>query len=198
MDPDVVVPFLTVFAVVAGFEFADRTNFALIGLAAREPPFAVWLGAAAAFIVTTLLAVVVGAALLAVLGGQVVYLRLGGGVLLLAYAGYLALVPQSERAPPAGRTATMTAFLLILLLELGDTTMILTMNFVFSIPDPLLVGVAAALGLLAVAATASVIGSRLGARVEPRQLERFVVVVLAIVGVLTIGYALDPGAFPTL
>ncbi|MCI4335649.1 MAG: TMEM165/GDT1 family protein [Thermoplasmata archaeon] len=93
---------------------------------------------------------------------------------------------------------TVTAFLLIFLLELGDTTMILTMNFVFSINDPLLVGLAAALGLMFVAATACLIGSRVGDRVEPAQLNRLVVVILTLVGIVTILYALAPGAFPPL
>jgi Ca2+/H+ antiporter, TMEM165/GDT1 family len=191
------VAFATVFVVILGFEFADRTNFALIGLAARERPVSVWAGAAAAFVVTSALAVAIGAALLDVLGGQLVYLRLGGGLLLLAYAAYLLLVPEKTESVRAARSAGLTAFLLILLLELGDTTMILTMNFVFTLNDPVLVGVAAALGLITVAATACFIGSRLGTRIDPRRLERFVIVVLTAVGALTIAYALAPGLFPS-
>jgi uncharacterized membrane protein YfcA len=54
---------------------------------------------------------------------------------------------------------------------------------------------AAALALICVAGFASYVGSRLGARVEPRLLERVVVVILTIAGILTIVYALDPGLF---
>lgn len=193
-----VVAFATVFVVIGGFELADRTNFALIGLAAREPPRSVWVGAASAFVVTTVLSVAIGAALLELLGGQVLYLRLGGGVLLLAYAAYLAVVPEKRETVRAARSAGLTAFVLILLLELGDTTMILTMNFVFSLRDVVLVGVAAGLALVTVAASACFIGSRLGTRIDPRRLERWVIVVLAVVGVATIVYALYPGLFPVL
>lgn len=196
VDSGTVVAFLTVFAVIAGFEFGDRTNFALIGLAAREPPWPVWTGAAAAFAATTVLSVAIGTALLTALGGQLEYLRLAGGVLLLGYAAYLFLHGEAEEKPPTGRSAGVTAFLMIFLLELGDTTMILTMNFVFSVANPLLVGVAAAAGLMLVAATACVIGSRLGARVEPRQMHQLVIVILSIVGVVTVLYALFPGSFP--
>ena len=191
------VAFVTVYAVIAGFEFADRTNFALIGLASRERPLPVWAGAAAAFVVTSVLAVVIGAALLTFLGGQVVYLRLGGGLLLLAYAAYLLVAKEKPEAVHAARSAGLTAFVLILLLELGDTTMILTMNFVFTLGNPILVGVAATAGLVTVAATACFIGARLGRRIDPRRLERFVIVVLAAVGALTILYALAPGLFPS-
>jgi putative Ca2+/H+ antiporter (TMEM165/GDT1 family) len=44
----VIISFLTVFAVIGGLELLDRTNFALISLASREPPAAVWAGAASA------------------------------------------------------------------------------------------------------------------------------------------------------
>lgn len=198
VDAGAVVAFLTVLAVVGGFEFGDRTNFAIIGLAAREPALRVWVGAAAAFLATTTLSVLIGAALLTALGGQIEYLRLAGGVLLLAYAAYLALHGEGEEKAPTGRSVAVTAFLVIFLLELGDTTMILTMNFVFSIANPLLVGVAAALGLVLVAASGCLIGSRLGARVEPAALNRLVIGVLTVVGVVTILYALYPGAFPAL
>jgi uncharacterized membrane protein YfcA len=60
------------------------------------------------------------------------------------------------------------------------------------------VGVAAALALLTVAAVACLIGSRLGARIEPKHLDRIVIIILTIVGIVTILYALFPGSFPSL
>jgi putative Ca2+/H+ antiporter (TMEM165/GDT1 family) len=190
--------FLLVFAVIGGLELGDRTNFALIGLAARQPPWPTWAGAAGAFLVTSALAVVIGTAIESVLAGEILYLRLAAGVVLIAYAAYLALVPEAERPRPSSRSAAGAAFALIFGLELGDTTMIFTINFVFTIPSPLLVFAAAALALACVAGSASFIGSRLGARVEPRLLNRVVVVLLAIAGVVTIVYALFPGSFPNL
>ncbi|MCI4370944.1 MAG: TMEM165/GDT1 family protein [Thermoplasmata archaeon] len=197
MLDDLLLEFALVFAVIGGLEFLDRTNFALIGLAAKLPPRSVWAGAATAFVLTTVLAVLIGAALIAALGGHIVYLRLGGGLFLLAYAGYLVVVPEADRRPPEGRSAFATALVLILLLELGDTTMIFTILFVASVGNLLLVGLAAATALIAVAATASIIGSRLGARVEPKLLERAVIVILAVAGLVTILYALAPGWFPS-
>jgi putative Ca2+/H+ antiporter (TMEM165/GDT1 family) len=193
MVDDLVTSFLIVFAVIGGTELIDRTSFAVMGLAAKNRASAVWAGAASAFVLTTAIAVIVGTALLEALGGHVVYLRVGGGLFLLAYAGYLLVVPESERRPPTGRSALTTAFLLILLLELGDTTMIFTIVFVSTMPSALVVGLAAGSALVLVAGTSTLIGARLGARVEPVALERFVIVVLTVVGVVTIVYALDPG-----
>ena len=194
---DLAASFALVFLVVGGTEFIDRTNFALIGLAARYSPVSVWAGAAAAFVITTAVAVVAGALLIDALRPELIWLRIGGGVFLIGYAVYLWRVPESERGLPAGRTAGVTAFLTILLLEMGDTTQLLTIGFVFSLGDPVLVGLAAGLALVAVAATAAFLGSRLGARFEPRALEKYVVVVLALVGLLTVVFAIEPGWIPS-
>jgi putative Ca2+/H+ antiporter (TMEM165/GDT1 family) len=195
---DVVADFILVFAVVGGLELLDRTNFALIGLAAKQDPRSTWAGAAVAFSLTTILAVAIGAALVVALQGHLAYLRLGGGVLLLGYAGYLLIVPEHERRPPEARSAFATAFLLIFLLELGDTTMVFTINFISTIQNPALVGLAAGSALVLVAASAALIGSRFGARVEPKLLERVVIVILIVAGVVTVVYALEPGWFPSV
>ncbi len=195
---DELLAFLLVYATVAGFEFGDRTNFALISLAAREPPAPVWLGAAGAFLTTTGLAVVIGEVAIVLLAPELWIVRLAGGLLLIAYAIFLLRSPEGPSVARAGRSALATAFLLILLLELGDTTMLLTINFAAAYDNALLVGAAAALALLSVAATACLLGPRIGARIEPRALSRVVAGVLTVVGALTILYALDPGAFSSL
>lgn len=195
VDP---LPFAVVFGTIALFELLDRTNFALISLAAREPPLAIWLGASSAFALTTLISVAIGGVAVDFLRPEIWLVRLGGGLLLLGYAGYLLLHHGEEEVPRAGRSAFSTAFLLIFLLELGDTTMILTIGFVTTYADPVLVGIAAFLGLAAVAGSSSILGPRIGARVEPLQLERWLIVILTIVGVATVLYALDPGAFAVL
>jgi len=196
------VPDLVAFAIVLGtiafFEFLDRTNFALLSFASREPPVLAWVGATAAFGVTTLLSVAVGSVLVETLRPELSLVRVAGGLLLIGYAAYLLLHHDEEKPVRAGRNALTTAFLMIFLLELGDTTMILTINFVATYTDAVLVGVAAFLGLALVAGTACLLGPRLGARVEPKQLETIVIGVLAVVGALTILYAVDPGAFPAL
>jgi putative Ca2+/H+ antiporter (TMEM165/GDT1 family) len=116
----------------------------------------------------------------------------------VGYAAYLAIVPESARAPPSGRSAYASAFLLIFLLELGDTTMILMILFTGAIGNPLLVFAAGALALSSVAAVGCTIGARLGAKVEPRAMERVVIVILAVIGVITVLSALYPTLLPKL
>jgi Ca2+/H+ antiporter, TMEM165/GDT1 family len=195
-----VAGFLVVFAVVGGFELFDRTSFSIIALAARGHPFPTWAGGATAFVASTGIAVSVGAALVALLGpGRVGLVRAGAGAFLVGYALFLWYRGPEEGTDGVAtrRTAFVTALATVFLLELGDTTMIVEVLFVTTWGwFVVLLGGAAA--LVAVAGWAAWLGGRLGARVEPALLHRVVVVVLLVVGALTIGYGLVPGAFPTL
>ncbi len=187
-----------VFLVIGGLELLDRTFFALLAFSSKHPPAPTWAGAAVAFLTTSALAVLVGGTLEAAFHRELTWVRVGGGLVLLGYAAFLYFVPESDRQPPTGRSAFGAALLLILLLELGDTTMIFTILFAVEFGQLLVVFAAAALALACVAGLAATLGSRLGARVEPRVLERLVVVILVVAGVLTILYALEPGLFGRL
>jgi Ca2+/H+ antiporter, TMEM165/GDT1 family len=192
--------FLIVFAVVAGFELFDRTSFSIIALAARGHPRPTWAGGALAFVASSAIAVSVGAALVALLGpSRIGLVRAGAGTFLIGYALYLWYRgPEDlDAAATSRRTAFLTALATVFLLELGDTTMIVEVLFVTTW-GWLVVFLAGASALIAVAAWASWLGGRLGARVEPMLLHRIVVVVLLLVGALTVAYGLAPGAFPAL
>lgn len=201
MGAELVTGFFLVFSVIIFFEFFDRSNFALIALTARQPPRPSWMGAAAAFVVVSAIAVTIGSGLTSALGpSHVALLRIGGGVFLVAYALYVLWEPEAEESGTArmARTPFMTAFLLIFFLELGDTTMIFEVIFVGTIGNPYLVFAAGSLGLVLVAACGCFIGSRLGARVDPDRLKWVIVSVLLLVGVLTILYGVDPTVFPVI
>jgi Ca2+/H+ antiporter, TMEM165/GDT1 family len=193
--------FAVVFAVIGGLEFFDRTSFALIALSARSHPFQNWVGAATAFVLTTVISVTAGAALADVLGpGRIGLLRVAGGIFLIGYAGWLYFHPESEdpnRLPRTPRSALLTAFATIFLLELGDTTMIFEIVFVANF-GWLVVLVAGSLALVAVAAWSAYLGSHLRGRLDPHLLHRVVVAVLIVVGSVTIVYGLAPGVFPSL
>jgi Ca2+/H+ antiporter, TMEM165/GDT1 family len=194
--------FLVVLAVIGGLELFDRTSFALIALASRAHAFGTWLGGATAFLLTTVIAVGVGAALTDVLGpSRIGLLRAAGGAFLIAYAAWLyyrsGTRGPSEDLRTAARSAFVAAFATIFLLELGDTTMIFEIVFVANW-GPWVVLVGGSAGLVAVAAWDVLLGRRLGARVDPERLTKVVVVVLVIVGAVTIVYGLAPGAIPSL
>ena len=187
---------LVVYVVIAGLELADRTNFSLIALAARNSPLATFVGGALAFIASTGVAVSIGAALVAALGpSRIDLLRIAGGAFLIAYAVWLLFRPVDEPvAPRFGRSALITAFLLTFLLELGDTTMIFQIVFVSTYGWEIVLAAGAA-GLITTAAVGTTIGRHLGLRVPPAQLQKLVVAVLLVVGALTVLYGIDPGLF---
>ena len=193
--------FAVVFAVIGVLEVFDRTSFALIALSARSHPFQTWVGGAVAFVATSSIAVTLGAGLADVLGpGRIGLLRVAGGLFLIGYAIWLYLHPESDdpnRIPRTARSALLSAFATIFLLELGDTTMIFQIVFVSAF-GWIVVLVAGALALVTVAAWDAYLGSHLGARLDPGLLHRVVVSILLVVGAVTIVYGLAPGAFPTL
>ncbi len=194
--------YLVVFAVVGGLELVDRTSFALIAIASRERrSLPTWAGGSAAFVVSTALAVSVGAALVEALGpGRIGLVRVAGGAFLIAYAVFVYFHPEDtakEEAREAVRSAFSAAFLTIFLLELGDTTMVFETIFVADY-GWVVVFLAGAIALVAVAAWDVLLGRALGARVDPARLRKIVVIVLLVVGAATIAYGLDPAAFAVL
>ena len=192
--------FAIVFLVIGGLEVFDRTSFATIALAARAHARGTWGGAASGFVLTSAVAVTIGVVLVTAIGpGNLGLLRVGGGAFLIAYAGWVYLHPEEESPQLRSdvRSSFVTAFVTILLLELGDTTMIFMILFV-PVWGGILVFVAGASALVVVASWNVLLGQKLGTRLPPRLLNRVVVVVLTVVGVLTIVYGLAPGAFPSL
>lgn len=201
MDFGVLTGFAVVFTIIAALEVFDRTAFALIALASRAHAFASWAGASTAFVLTSALSVSVGAVLVGALGpGRIGLIRVVGGVFLIGYAGWVYFHPEEEESPHLRtnvRSALTAAFLTILLLEMGDTTMIFEIVLVTDW-GWLTVFVAGSAALITVAAWNVQVGRTLGVRVPPRLLNRLVVVALTVVGAVTIAYGLAPGAFPTL
>jgi Ca2+/H+ antiporter, TMEM165/GDT1 family len=190
----------TVLLVIGGLETFDRTSFALIGVAARARPLGAWTGGSAAFVLTTVLAVAVGSLLEGLLGpSRIDQLRVAGGLFLIGYAVWT-LVGPVEEEPTAHRSlggAFAAAFGTILLLELGDTTMVFEVVFVPTFGWlAVLIGGAAA--LVTVAAWDVWLGSRLGVRLRPATTRKVVGAILIAVGALTVLYGLAPGAFPSL
>jgi putative Ca2+/H+ antiporter (TMEM165/GDT1 family) len=191
--------FVTVLAVIGGLELIDRTSFALIGVAARARPLGAWLGGASAFVSTTVLAVVVGTTLEGVLGpGRVGWLRFGGGLFLIGYAAWILLGPRSAEPTtrPSLSSAFAAAFTTILLLELGDTTMVFEIVFVPTF-GWLAVLAGGSLALVTVAAWDVWLGGRLGMRLAPETVRKVVAGILFAVGIATAVYGLVPSAFPT-
>lgn len=141
------------FGIVFLAELPDKTMIASILLGSRHRPLPVWVGCAAAMVVNSAVAVaagrllalapprVVDAVVAAVLAGTALYLVLGGEA-----------TQEREGEEYAGRMRTdrrvaLSAFVIVVLAELGDVTQLLTANLAAHYRDPwsVFVGATAAL-----------------------------------------------------
>jgi putative Ca2+/H+ antiporter (TMEM165/GDT1 family) len=161
-----------VFPIIFIGELPDKTMFASLVMSTRGRPGAVWLGAAAAFVVHVAIATTVGVALFHILPHRAVEvvvaaMFLAGAALAVRDARHElrresreeALV-QEEAGAHRQRTVP-TAFLVIFLAEWGDLTQILTANLAAHYHSPLSVGLGAVVALWSVAALAVLGGQSL-------------------------------------
>jgi putative Ca2+/H+ antiporter (TMEM165/GDT1 family) len=162
-----------VFPVIFIGELPDKTMFASLVLASRGHPRAVWLGAAAAFVVHVVIATTIGVAIFRLLPTRAV----DAFVALLFVAGAAYAFWEASRENEAQlvaheamthRRVVTTAFAVIFVAEWGDLTQILTANLAAHYRSGLSVAIGAVLALWTVAAIAVVGGQGLMRHVRVR------------------------------
>jgi putative Ca2+/H+ antiporter (TMEM165/GDT1 family) len=178
-----------VFPIIFIGELPDKSMFASLVMAARGRPFAVWLGAASAFLVHVVIAVTIGVAVFNVLPRRVLDLVVAT---LFGFSAYLAFAaarpsPQVEvvETPETGRVFA-TAFGVIFVAEWGDLTQVLTANLSARYHAPLSVAVGATLALWAVAGLAVIGGHGVLSRLPTRPLRLVTGSVLAVLSLLAL------------
>lgn len=183
----------TVFTVIFLLELPDKTALAALLLATRHRPLPVFLGAAAAFVIQSAVAVAAGS-LLSLLPREPI--RIGAGVLFLVMAALLLRrnlrkeeaderqVVQQEEV--RHRRPFVTAFSVVFVAEWGDLTQLATAALQARYQQPVVVFTAATLALWAVSAIAVMLGNRLGAWVPERPLQFAAAVVMVLVAIALI------------
>jgi putative Ca2+/H+ antiporter (TMEM165/GDT1 family) len=175
---------LAVFPVIFLGELPDKTMFASLMLATSGHPRAVWMGAAAAFLVHVVIAVTIGVGLFHLvphraLEGVVAALFLGGAVFALRETDDDEVELVAREAATHNQVLA-TAFAVIFIAEWGDLTQILTANLAAHYNSPLSVGVGAVLALWTVALIAVVGGQSLMRFINVVVLRRIMAVVLIV------------------
>ena len=183
----------TVFTVIFLLELPDKTALAALLLATRHRPLPVLLGAAAAFVIQSAVAVAAGS-LLSLLPREPI--RIGAGLLFLGMAALLIRrnlrkdeadeVRAVEQEEARHRRPFVTAFSVVFVAEWGDLTQLATAALQARYQQPVIVFVAATLALWAVSATAVVLGNRLGAWVPERPLQFAAAGVMVLVAIALI------------
>lgn len=180
---------LAVFPVIFLGELPDKSMFASLVMASRGHAFAVWLGAATAFLVHVIIAVTLGVGLFHFLPHRAVEvivacLFLVGAVLAFREAFRVEQAADAEADAAPGKVVT-TSFLVIFLAEWGDLTQILTANLAAHYHSAVSVGVGAVLALWAVAAVAVLGGQSLLRFVKGSTLRIITGVVLLVLAIST-------------
>ena len=205
MIDGVVAEGLLIFVVIMCLQFPGKSNFGVIILSTRHSQRDVFLGASVGLVAATVVSVSLGFGAVLFLTPYLLWVKVAGGTVLAAF-GLRELLRsmdmetrQLEEKSTRAEThhqARIAALTLAFILEMGDNTQILSILFVASTGNPLLVFVAACAGLITVTAV-TIHGSKyLKSRVPPQKLGRILGAVLVAVGCITIVLAFFPGLLP--
>jgi putative Ca2+/H+ antiporter (TMEM165/GDT1 family) len=184
--------FLSVFGVIFLAELPDKTALAAVVLATKYRPLPVFLGAALALTVQSLVAVGAGG-LLSLLPARPVHV--GAGLLFLVFAVLMWRRKDDEEegatgahatAPPSFLRSTAAVFGVVFIAEWGDLTQLGTATLAARYAQPVTVFFAATAALWCVTAIAVVAGNRLGKLLAPSRMKRVAAVAFAVLGVLLV------------
>lgn len=187
---------LSTFGVVFLAELPDKTALASIMLAMRLPARQVVIGAWAAFLVQTLVAVLAGGVLQLLPERPV---RIAAGLAFLVFA-FLALRRNPEAEVEKERTEVeegkgrrsppwLASFLVVFVAEWGDLTQLATAGLVAQTREPFSVAIGAIAALWSVTILAVTAGTQLKRFMTPNRLNRLSALVFAAVGVFIIATA---------
>jgi putative Ca2+/H+ antiporter (TMEM165/GDT1 family) len=176
---------LSVYALIFVAELPGKTTFASFLLASRARPWPVFMGAAAAFVVHTAIAVAAGS-LIGLLPARPVHLAVGALFLVLAV---LLWREDAEKAVggEASQTARFwgvaaTAFGVIFFAQWGDPTQLATAALAAKYAAPASVFLSATAALWTVSGLAVLAGHHSKGRLHPRVLSKIAALVFAAAG----------------
>jgi putative Ca2+/H+ antiporter (TMEM165/GDT1 family) len=179
----------SIFGFIFVAELPDKTALASLVLATRFKPLVVFAGAAAAFVIQSLVAILIGG-LFSLLPEAIVHRA--AGLLFLVFAFFMwrrsdeaeeKKVEDEAAAKKGGLLAGIwTTVIVVFLAEWGDLTQLATATLEAKYRDPVTVFVGATLALWAVAGVAIVIGNRAGKLFNPEITKRVAAVIFATLG----------------
>lgn len=179
--------FLSVFGFIFIAELPDKTALASMVLATRHRPLPVFLGAALALAVQSVVAVAAGG-LFSLLPAKAVHL--GAGLLFLVSAVFMWRRKDDEEvaAKDGGANggflkALWLAFTVVFVAEWGDLTQLATAGFAARYHAAVTIFCAATAALWAVAGIAVVVGNRAAKLLDPKITQKIAAILFAAVGV---------------
>jgi Ca2+/H+ antiporter, TMEM165/GDT1 family len=184
-----------VFGVIFVAELPDKTALAALVLATRHKPLPVFLGAALALTVQTIVAVAAGS-VLSLLPARPVHIGAGAVFLVSAVAMWFGKeeATAQEREEEEGRApdrqafwrSMTTVFGVVFVAEWGDLTQFATAAFAARERSPVTVFCAATLALWLVTAIAVVVGNRAATMLDVNVTKRIAAGLFVLVGIALI------------
>ncbi|HEX2912014.1 MAG TPA: TMEM165/GDT1 family protein [Chloroflexia bacterium] len=179
---------ISTFALIFVAELPDKTALASLVLATRYKPLVVFTGAAAAFVIQSLVAICVGG-LFSLLPESLVHRVAGALFLLFAVLMWRRnqekeeeSVEKLEAKEERFHRGVWAAFLVVFLAEWGDLTQLSTATLAAKYHDPVSIFIGATLALWAVAALAITLGNRASLFINPALTQRIAAVIFAVLG----------------
>jgi putative Ca2+/H+ antiporter (TMEM165/GDT1 family) len=194
LSPPTMPPFLTIVLSVYGLilvaELPDKTALAALVLATRHKALPVFVGAAGALAIQSLLAVAAGQ-LLTLLPARIVHVA--AGIVFLVSAILMGVrheahdEAQADEAKQRGFWATVwMVFVVVFIAEWGDLTQLATAALAARYAAPVAVFVGSVAALWSVAALAALVGNKAGKLLSASATQRVAAVLFAIVGLALI------------
>jgi len=180
--------FVSTFGLIFVAELPDKTAFAALFLATCHNPFAVFVGAAAAFVIQSLVAVAFGS-VLSLLPSS--FVHIGAGILFLIFAVLMWCRQEpKDDAPqsPCGKKSVrfsksmVSSFLVIFAAEWGDLTQLATATLEAKYSSPITIFTSATLALWAVTAVGVVVGRYAKKVIQPKLFQQVAATAFALVG----------------
>ena len=179
--------FFSTFTLIFLAELPDKTAVAIVILASRHHPFAVFIGVALAFVIQNLVAVLFGS-LFSFLPPHLVHM--GSGALFLVFAFLMWFKRGKEEESSDLQTKGnfwkigWTSFVVIFIAEWGDLTQLASATLVAKTHNPLTIFIAATLALWSTTALGVWIGHHAKKAISPPLLQKIAAVAFGIVGIL--------------
>lgn len=182
--------FVSTFGLIFVAELPDKTAFAALFLATCHNPLAVFVGAAAAFVIQSLVAVIFGS-VLSILPPA--FVHIGAGILFLVFAVLMWRrqspkddTPQSQCEKRSVRfsKSMVSSFLVIFAAEWGDLTQLATATLEAKYSSPVTIFTASTLALWAVTAIGVIVGCQAKKVIQPKLFQRVAATAFAIVGLM--------------
>ncbi|MBS7638510.1 TMEM165/GDT1 family protein [Candidatus Bathyarchaeota archaeon] len=130
-------PLVTSFILFTAMELGDKTQIAVVTMSMRDRPWSVFIGAIAAFALIDGASIALGGALTYIIPS--LWINLGSGILFILL-GLLCLIREENRDLQTDNKCTVAyAFSVILLMELGDKTQLVSMILSARYSNPFMV-----------------------------------------------------------